>query len=433
MADRYKKRLQSDLDRWISDGLVPEANRDAILSNIAPPPARWSAQGAAAILGAILLALAALSFVAANWSELSRLSRFIVILAALSAAYGAAGFALMRNNTVLGHALALLGAALFGAGIVLTAQTLNISAFHQTGLWIWALGALATAIALPSRPVLILASALTGIYAFVEAGNALSSGPVWLFLPLMAAIGMAASRMESKVSVNLLSLSFIAWLGHALYAIDRSDETALALICAYSLCAGASALVTARLSGRGVSGAGIASAWTLAAAAGSLIAAQAAINHVEAQAPTLVITAISATALILCLLAILAQVRADALGRGAAIALASAAVAVCALPWIDLAMGEGATLWLELMVGALVFVAAVTLILIGARPGAGLIGGIGVALFAGQSLYVYIDLFGDLLNTAAFFLIGGLLLIGISVGLTRWRKSLAARSEGELS
>jgi uncharacterized membrane protein len=132
----------------------------------------------------------------------------------------------VRNNTVLGHAMALLGAALFGGGIALTAQTFNMSAFHQTGLWIWALGALATAIALPSRPVLILASGLTGIYAFVEAGNALSVGPVWLYLPLMAAIAVAASRLESKVTMNLLSLSFIVWLGHALYAIDRTDETA---------------------------------------------------------------------------------------------------------------------------------------------------------------------------------------------------------------
>jgi uncharacterized membrane protein len=430
MADRYKKRLEKDLDRWIAAGLVPNANRDAILNAIAPPPARWSAQGAAAILGAVLLALAALSFVAANWSELSRLSRFVVILTALSAAYGAAGIAFARNNTALGHALALLGAALFGGGIVLTAQTFNMSAFHQTGLWIWALGALATAIALPSRPVLIFASLLTAVYAFLEADNALSVGPVWLYLPLMAAGAAAAWRLESKVTMNLLSLSFIVWLGHALYAIDRSDEAALALICAYSLCAGAIALVTARLRGLEITGAGIASAWTLTAAAASLIAAQAAINHAESQAPTLLITGISAAALVICLLAILAQGRAGALGKSAALALACAAVAVCALPWIDLAIGESATLWLELMVGALVFVAAVTLILIGARPGAGLVGGIGVALFAGQSLYIYVELFGDLLNTAAFFFIGGVLLIGLSVGLTRWRKSLASRSEG---
>jgi len=433
MADRYKKRLQKDLDRWISAGLVPEANRDLILNTIAAPPARWSAHGAAAILGAILLALAALSFIAANWSELARLTRFIVILSALSAAYGAAGFAFARDNKALGHALALLGAGLFGAGIALTAQTFNMSAFHQTGLWIWTLGTLATAIALPSRPVLIFASVLTAVYAFAEAGNALSVGPVWLFLPLMAALAAVAWRMGSKVTMNLLSLSFIAWLGHALYVIDRSNETALAVICAYTLCTGALALVTARLNGFGVTGAGIVSGWTLTASAASLIAAQAAINHVESQAPASLIAGISAGALVICFLAILAQVRTKALSKGAALALAGAAAAVSALPWIDRAIGEGATLWLELMLGALVFVAAVTLILIGAKPGAGLIGGIGVALFAGQSLYVYVDLFGDLLNTASFFFIGGVLLIGLSVGLTRWRNTLATPPGGGVS
>jgi uncharacterized membrane protein len=82
---------------------------------------------------------------------------------------------------------------------------------------------------------------------------------------------------------------------------------------------------------------------------------------------------------------------------------------------------------LEIVLGSLAYVAAVTLILIGARPGASLVGGLGVALFVGQSIYVYQELFGDLLNTAAFFFSGGLLLVGLSIGLTRWRKAIAAR------
>ena len=433
MTDRYKKRLQSDLERWIASGLVPEANREAILNAIAPPPARWSAQGAAAILGAVLLALAALSFVAANWSELARFARFIVILTALGTAYAGAALALIRNHAALGHALALLGAALFGAGIALTAQTFNMSSFYQTGVWIWALGALATAIALPSRPVLILSGVLAAAYCLAEANNPLTTAPVWLYMPLWAALAITAWRMGSTVTMNILGLSLVVWLGHALFAIDPSDRPTLAMVSTYALTTGAIAVVTARLSARGWAGAGVLSAWTITAAAASLVAAQAAINHTDAAAPANTLALISAAALVAGLAAIALQVGAKSLERWAGATLAIAAGAVCALPWIDLAIGEGAAFLLELMLGGLVFAAAVTLILIGARPGAGFTGGIGVALFIAQSIYVYVDLFGDLLDTASFFFIGGVLLIALSVDLTRWRKTVSAAAQGARS
>ncbi len=430
MADRYKKRLQSDLERWIAAGLIPDANRAAILADIAPPPARWSAQGAAAILGAVLLALAALSFIAANWSALSPILRFAVILTALSAAYAGCALAFARENAALGHALALLGAILFGGGIALTAQTFNMSSFYQTGLLIWALGALATALALPSRPVLILTSVLAAIYGVAEAGNALSAGPVWMFLPLWIAIAVSAWRLGSTVTMNLLGLSLVFWLGHALYAFDPVDRAELALVSTYSLITGAVALIMARLRGLGVNGAGVLSAWTIAAAAASLIGAQAAINHTSAAAPAAALTIIGAAALAAGLTALVLQIRAKALDRSAGTALALSAVAVFALPCIDLGLAGDAEFVLELLLGALVFTAAVTLILIGARPGAGFIGAIGVALFVGQSIYVYTELFGDLLDTASFFFIGGVLLIGLSMGLARWRKTIAGKADG---
>jgi len=196
MGDGYLKRLARDLDRWIADGLVPAQNRQAILDSAAPSPRRGSAAGAAATLGAILLALAALSFVAANWSELPKLARFILILAALWASLGGAAAAFARGAPALGHALALLGAALFGAAIMLTAQTFNMSAFRNTGVLIWAAGALATALVIPSRPVLVLAAGVGALWAGLEAGNPFAPGPVWTYLALWA---VTAGRFASEI------------------------------------------------------------------------------------------------------------------------------------------------------------------------------------------------------------------------------------------
>ncbi len=429
MADRYRKRLQSDLERWIAAGLIPAANRDAILNDIAPSPPRWSAQGAAAILGAVLLGLAALSFVAANWADLSKALRFATILGVLSLTYLGAGVAFARQYTALGHGLGILGAALFGAGIILTAQTFNMSSFTQTGILIWAVGALATAIAIPSRPVLILASVLGATFAGMEMSNPLTAGPVWLYAPLWIGLAATASRLGSSVSMNILGASLIAWLWHAFYEIGGSTDIALAGISAFILFTGALSILFAGLRQRTVTGAGILSAWTLSAAGLGLIGAQAELGPADAEIPSLVMIVLGLVGMAGALVGLIWQVRAGAMQARAGLALSAGAIGVLALPWIAAGVGEGAVLGLEILLGIVTYGAAVTLILVGARPGNNLTGGLGVALFVGQSIYVYQELFGDLLNTAAFFLAGGVLLIALSIGLTRWRKTIASQSE----
>ena len=62
----------------------------------------------------------------------------------------------------------------------------------------------------------------------------------------------------------------------------------------------------------------------------------------------------------------------------------------------------------------------------------------GVAAFIGQTLYVYGETFGGLLDTALFFLVGGLILFAMSFGVWRWKRrqqrpAAPAQSGGETS
>ena len=100
---RYKSRLTGDLDRWIERGWIDRGRRDDILGDVPDPLQRWSAIGALAILGAVLLAMSALTFVAANWDAMPRLARFATILLALWLAMAGAGRALDRGAGALGH------------------------------------------------------------------------------------------------------------------------------------------------------------------------------------------------------------------------------------------------------------------------------------------------------------------------------------------
>ena len=419
MVDRYRKRLKQDLDRWISAGLVPAENRAAILDDVSAEPAQWSAPGAAAILGAVLLGLASLSFVAANWAELERAVRFALIITALWASFGGAAFAFARGNSAIGHALALLGATLFGGAIALTAQTFNLSAFRNTGVLIWAIGALGAALAIPSRPVLILAAAVSLGWLVSEAQNPLGPPITWIFPLIFLAGAAAASRLQSSAAMNLLAVSLGGWIVHMLHEIHpvyRLDGAAASA--SFALISAAIALAAGALRDRAIAGAGVVAGWAVAGAAGGVFALQ---IGVDARDPSLsaAYPAIAAPALVAALALTGFQAYSRRIGRASAAALAGAGVVSFALPFAIATAGDGLVDALQFALGALVFAAATALILLGAAPGRRLTGAAGAALFIAQAIYVYAELFGGLLGTAAFFFVGGVLMIALSVALGR--------------
>jgi len=419
----YLRRLTRDLDRWIAGGLVPAQNRQAILDSASVPRAGWTASGAAAILGAVLLALAALSFTAANWPDLPRLARFTVIIAALWASFAGAAFAFARGNPAAGHALALLGAALFGAAIALTAQTFNMSAFRNTGVLIWAGAALVTALAIPSRPVLALAALLGALWAGMEAGNPLVSHAVWGYAPFWFLTAAAAVRLRSLAAMNLLAAGLLVWTGHILFETGRDVLTHAQHIAAFTLIAGALAMTAALARDRAVFGAGVISGWAGAGAALGVLTLQAALGYTHETAGGSALYAVIAGGALAVIAATSAwRVRTQRLALWPALALAGTGLMTAALPFAHAGRAGG----LEVLTGALIYAAAAALILIGARLGRRFTGGLGVALFVLQSLYVYTRLFGDLLNTALLFFIGGLVLFAVSFLITRLQKRLAS-------
>lgn len=416
----YHKRLERDLDRWIANGLVDASRREAILADAAPEPSRWSAAGAAAILGAVLLALAALTFVAANWAEIPRLVRFAILLAAMWAAFGGAAFAFKKGAAPLGHALAVLGAALFGAGLFLTAQTFNLASFRPIALGIWAGAALIMALAIASRPALILSSLITVLWIGAELASPYEPGILWGFLPVWLAAAFACARLKSRAAANLLSLSLLFWMAVAVWRLDGAGyldtphQPALLALACLGLALGA-----ARASDRPVFGAGILMRWMAAGAALSGWATQIALGDTRAVEPSVFF--IGAGGLLLAAIFALALWSAPRLSMPGAVGIAGAAAALAGI--VALAgIGPDAQMPARIALGALVFALAAGLAMSGARQNAGFIGGLGVALFGVQALYVYTTLLGTLLDTALFFFIGGVLMLALSGGAVQWRR-----------
>ena len=129
----YRERLTQDLDRWISVGLVAGENRGAILATLSAER-RLDAATVLGILGGLLAGVAAIAFVAANWSDIPRLVRFVMILTLFLGAASGAAWASQRGRPIASQVLLCVAALVFAAAIGLTGQIFDLAGEPQAAL-----------------------------------------------------------------------------------------------------------------------------------------------------------------------------------------------------------------------------------------------------------------------------------------------------------
>jgi uncharacterized membrane protein len=209
----FKDQLEAEVRRWQAEGLIDERTGASLLASSAAATTadgrpRFDLPGTLALLGALLVGAAVLSFVAAEWNELSRLSRMGILVAIVWGGLVAGAWRLGRNDRVFGHALALVGMAGFGGLIVATGQLYNLSGPPQTALGLWAAGALAGALLLLSGPLATLAAVLAG--AMVLLADSWDSAAGWWVVPaavaILAGAWVAARRTASSLARHAVAL-----------------------------------------------------------------------------------------------------------------------------------------------------------------------------------------------------------------------------------
>lgn len=206
----YVTQLKRDLDMWISQGLVPAENRDRILATIDVPTIRGRLETILAIFGAILIGAGALSFVGANWADMSKGARLVILFGSMWLAYAAAIWARGTGRDLIGEAFLLLGVLLFGANIWFVAQTYNINSHYPDGTMLWALGALVTALLAPSRASLAAALAIGSLWTVQESTD--FDGPLHVeFIVFWAVCAAQAARTSWRPGIHLAALSLILW------------------------------------------------------------------------------------------------------------------------------------------------------------------------------------------------------------------------------
>ncbi|WP_161599549.1 DUF2157 domain-containing protein [Hymenobacter nivis] len=144
-----RKFLDTESPAWVADGLITEAQRQQLLARY--PPDAVPAVGLLPLLGSLLVALSALSVVAANWAALPPVARLSLLISSLVGAYAGGHYFMQRGNRTLGRGLVGLGLVLFGVSIILVSQTYQLVGYDASGLLAWVVAGVALAYAHRSR------------------------------------------------------------------------------------------------------------------------------------------------------------------------------------------------------------------------------------------------------------------------------------------
>jgi len=217
-----RKFLETETPGWVADGLITEAQRERLLARY--PSEAVQAVGLLPLLGSILVGLSALSVVAANWQNLPAALRLGLLLGSVLGAYAGGEYFVQRGNRSVGHGLLGLGLVAFGAGIILTSQLYQLVGYDVSGLLAWVVAAvllsyLYSSSALALLPVVIGAAVQTyctqalGSYSYATAGLvALGCGYRWWRRPdtLVATILAMGLLWQAGLWV-LVSHSKITW------------------------------------------------------------------------------------------------------------------------------------------------------------------------------------------------------------------------------
>lgn len=261
VSEKFRHQLRQEVKQWRSEALIDENLYEQLAQRYQFDSLDTASRNRFILillgLGSVLLGLAVITFVAANWQEWSREVK-VVLLLSLFVGINSGGFYLWRYpverwQTRAGQGLLLLGALILGANMALMSQM-----FHQSGpiyqLYLaWGLGVLAMAYSLRLTLLAILALILTALGYCFGVPDLYRLGEASVFqlavqhMPLLCAalfvplaywcrsrwlFGLSAVLMVAALETNLL---FLAWKLFDASAASAEIVTALACTLAPAL------------------------------------------------------------------------------------------------------------------------------------------------------------------------------------------------------
>jgi len=160
---------EKQIQEWLESGTITQEQAQKMLADVDQKSKEEMSNKfivAISTIGAILLGIGAILFVASNWREIPDLMKVLILLGSTFGAYYL-GYLLKydkKNLPKVGVSLFFLGALLFGASIFLIAQIYHINANAHSLVLIWLIGVLPLVYAFRSEPIAALSSLLFFIW-----------------------------------------------------------------------------------------------------------------------------------------------------------------------------------------------------------------------------------------------------------------------------
>lgn len=411
----YLERLKRDIEHWIERGWITPANAQAMLADMGAGQTTRYIPQVLAVMGAVLVGLAAMSFVAANWAAIPKAVKLAMLFTLLWSAWTAALVAHRRGHGTYAEAAIVGGLALFGANIMLIAQIYHLSSTTPLWLLIWSLVALAAAWGLTSRSALAISFLLTSIWSLWSggSGDTLHWG---FFIPWALGTWLTIS-LSWRSGLHLALITLFVWCAVnadpmiRLLNIEEGDMTAF-----FALLATLMWIAGLRVSSQSLRFGWILELYGMVAAFFLIWTAQIQTDDSHAGFGW---WAVSLTAF--AAIAALAQAELSAQRLALRDYLGLLGLSLGALLYPLLAHHDG---WTVLVYAALFMALSVWLVAYGTGRQHRFALNAGLVAFSGECLYLYFQTLGTLLDTAAFFALGGIILIAGSIILPRLRRRL---------
>lgn len=257
---------EKQIQEWLESGTITQEQAKKMLTDVDQKSKEERSNKfivAISTIGAILLGIGAILFVASNWREIPDLMKVLILLGSTFGAYYL-GYLFKydkQNLPKVGVSLFFLGALLFGASIFLIAQIYHINANAHSLVLIWLIGVLPLVYAFRSEPIAALSSLLffiwIGLFIFrggrfdediffsfpviyLSAGTLLFSiGGLHYFMPQLikiAKIFRIAGIKIAMLSLFLLTFKFFSgyidsyWFRNSRMLEDMSSQLIIGIV-----------------------------------------------------------------------------------------------------------------------------------------------------------------------------------------------------------
>ena len=208
-----KSAVAAALTGWKERGLIDGTTFERLSADLQTQAPARSFTAIILLLGVICIAFGVMTFVAANWDQMSNLFRVGLLFAALWASWGLSVWLKMRGHSWAAQLFVLLACAIFGASIMLIGQIYQIQGKPKDAVWLWAVGTFVAAFLTRSVPALALAVMAITVWALMDFNLfGREDGFEYGFLAYWLAGAAGAWWMASRFTAHILMLSLSTWL-----------------------------------------------------------------------------------------------------------------------------------------------------------------------------------------------------------------------------